>query len=268
MEIPARPFGEVLTEGMRLLAKVWRTLIPPAFGAFIALGAATVIFFRVTQVNELLDLILNDPGAIDLLSDEELAEIALRLFSAASLLVAMQWVGSAFVALATHRTVGVTLAGTTITATEASRFAARKMIPALTVSAIAIIGVLAGLILFVIPGIWIVFSLSMVLPAVALEEAGPAQALKRSFQLVKGRWWPTAGFLLLVGLLGSIAGQMVQLVALPLLTIGDLSIGLGLAFVIVVVVQGLIVAAIAVMVTVWYVDLRARKEALTTSSLV
>ena len=130
-----------------------------------------------------------------------------------------------------------------------------------------LIAVFAGLLMLIIPGIWIVFSLSMVLPVVALENAGPAQALRRSFQLVKGRWWPTAGFLLLVGLLGSVAGQIVQFVAAPLLTIGDLSIGLGLGFVVAVVIQGFIVAAIAVMATAWYMDLRARKEPLTTANL-
>jgi hypothetical protein len=34
----------------------------------------------------------------------------------------------------------------------------------------------------------------------------------------------------------------------------------GLGFVVLVVAQGLVVAAIAVMVTIWYFDLRARKE--------
>jgi hypothetical protein len=35
-----------------------------------------------------------------------------------------------------------------------------------------------------------------------------------------------------------------------------------------IVVQGLVVAAIAVMTTVWYLDLRARKESLLTTNVI
>lgn len=267
MEIPPRRFGEVLAEGINLLTKVWAALIPPSFGAFMALGAATVIIFRLTGASEMLDLIFNDPSAIEALPSEELAAISLRFLAAAFWALAFQVVASTFVALAAHRAVGAQLAGKSVTGTEAARFAAQKMAHGMLAVMVVVIAVFAGLFMLVIPGIWVVFSLSMVLPVVALEDAGPRQALRRSFQLVKGRWWPTAGFLLLVGLLGSVAGQIVQLVAVPLVTVGNFSIGLGLIFVVAVVIQGFIIAAIAVMATAWYVDLKAREEPLTTASL-
>ena len=75
MQIQARRFGEVLAEGISLLTKTWRPLIAPSFGAFMVLGAATMIIFRLTEASELLDLIFNNPGAIELLPTEELAEI-------------------------------------------------------------------------------------------------------------------------------------------------------------------------------------------------
>jgi hypothetical protein len=70
-----------------------------------------------------------------------------------------------------------------------------------------------------------------------------------------------------VGLLGSIAAQLVQLVALPILGAGGIGIGDGLGFVVLVIVQGMVVAAIAVMTTLWYLDLRARQGPLLRSSL-
>jgi hypothetical protein len=76
------------------------------------------------------------------------------------------------------------------------------------------------------------------------------------------------GFLLLVGLFGSIAAQLVQLVAIPIVGSGEIGLGAGLGFVVLVVAQGMIVAAIAVMATLWYLDLRARKEPLLTESLL
>ena len=58
-----------------------------------------------------------------------------------------------------------------------------------------------------------------------------------------------------------------QLLALPIIGAGGVGIGAGLGFVLLVVAQGFVVAAIAVMVTLWYLDLRARKEPLVSESL-
>jgi hypothetical protein len=66
--------------------------------------------------------------------------------------------------------------------------------------------------------------------------------------------------LLLVGLVGSIAGWLLQSVAVPLVAIGDVSTGLALVFVAGLIFQGLVVAAIAVVITMWYFELAARAE--------
>jgi hypothetical protein len=117
------------------------------------------------------------------------------------------------------------------------------------------------------PGIWVGVAVSMTTSAVAIEEVGPVTAIRRSMQLVRGRWWPTAGFLALVGLLGGIAIQLIQLVALPLAGVSGGSTGLTIASALGVLAQGLLVAAIAAMYTYWYIDLRARREGLSTEIL-
>jgi len=50
-------------------------------------------------------------------------------------------------------------------------------------------------------------------------------------------------------------------VAVPLVAIGDISTGLALVFVSGLIFQGLVVAAIAVVITMWYFELAARDEA-------
>lgn len=107
----------------------------------------------------------------------------------------------------------------------------------------------------------------MTTSAVAIERRGPLGSIRRSMQLVRGRWWATAGFLVLVGLLGGIAIQLIQLIALPLAAAGGSGFAFGLASMLGVLAQGLLVAAIAAMYTHWYVDLRARKETLATDDL-
>jgi hypothetical protein len=125
---------------------------------------------------------------------------------------------------------------------------------------IASAGIAVGLLLLVIPGVWLAVSVAMVPHVVALEDRGVFGSLRRSVQLVRGRWWPTFGYLLLVGLVGSVAGWLLQSVAIPLVAVGDISTGLALVFVAGLIFQGLVVAAIAVMNTMWYFELRTRNE--------
>jgi hypothetical protein len=137
----------------------------------------------------------------------------------------------------------------------------------LVAAGVGFVMVMVGLFALVIPGLWLAGGLTMVTAVTALEEVGPIAAIRRSISLVRGRWWQTVGFVLLVGLLGSIAAQLVQLVALPVLGAGGIGIGDGLGFVVLVVVQGMVVAAIAVITTLWYLDLRSRQGPLLRSSL-
>ncbi|MGH8950309.1 MAG: hypothetical protein ACRDX9_02680 [Acidimicrobiia bacterium] len=268
MEITPRTFGDILGVGMTMLGRVWKRLFAPAFWAFVLLGALTIAAFAVTGADDFLQLILENPEVLDEMSDEELVEPTLALFQTLLIALILQLLATGFVNLTVHRIVASEIAGEPVgTAGATSRAFGR--LPVLVGAGIMIFVLVSlGLVALVIPGLWLLGSFTMVSAVVSLENVGPTAALRRSFTLVRGRWWPTVGFLILVGLIGSIAAQLVQLVALPVLGAGGIGIGMGLGFVVLVVVQGMVVAAIAVMTTLWYIDLRARKEPLTTSSLL
>lgn len=268
MEIIPRPFGEILGEGMTMLGRVWRRFFAPAFWSFVLLGGLTIATFVLTGADEFLLLILGDPRALDQMSDAELVEPTIRLLQAVLIAVILQLVATGFVNLTVHRIVASEIAGEPIGGGGAASSALARLLILIVAGFLIFIVVLAGMIALILPGLWLAGCFTMVSAVVALEDAGPVEALRRSFSLVRGRWWPTVGFLLLVGLLGSIAAQLVQLVALPAISAGGFGIGVGLGFVFLVVVQGLVVAAIAVMTTLWYLDLRARKEPLLRSSLL
>lgn len=267
MEIRAREFGDVLNEGVRLFVKVWKRLIPPAFGAFVVVGAITVVAFVATDATTLIDIALNDPDQLDLIPDEELSELFTDLLVAVGVSALFQGIASVFVSLVAHRLAGSEIAGVEMSSGQASAFAARKTLPLLGAYLMAGLGVFIGFLLLIVPGVWLAGSWTMTAPAMALEGKGAVDSLRRSFELVRGRWWHTVGFMLLVGLLGSVAAQLVQFLAVPLLLVGGSGFGAGLAYAIAVVGQGIIVAAIAVVATAWYVDLRARKEPLLSEML-
>jgi hypothetical protein len=252
---------------MRVLGLVWRRLLPPAFWTYVILGAATIVTFVLTGADDFIDLVISNPGALEQYTPEQLFEPTMRLLLAVFVVVILNIVATGFLSVAMHRLVGSELANTPISAGEASIFALTNLPRVLVAILIAGLGVTAGLVLLILPGIWLAISLSMITPVMALERAGPLPAIRRSYELVRARWWQTLAFLLMVALMGTVAAQLVQLVALPALSAGDVSLLVGLSFVFLIVVQGFISAAILVMLTIWYVDLRARSEPLLTSSL-
>lgn len=296
VQIAPRPLGQVLSDAINSLGRVWKPLATTALWVFVPVGAITLAVFRLTGAIEFLDLVLNDPAALQTLPREAFLEAARPFLWASGIAVAIQAIASVFVYIASHRVVAADLAGRVVTGREARSHALGRM-PTATIAAVvatvivtialglgifmwliplALVGtptftaVLIAAALFVLlagPGIWLIVSLSMFTSVVSLEPVGPMLSLARSLRLVKGRWWPTLGFLLLVGLLGFVAIQLIQLVAIPLALVGDLGSGVSLASLLGVTAQGLIVAGIGATYTVWYVDLRARNEALASEDL-
>jgi hypothetical protein len=267
MQITPRPFGEVISEGTTILGRVWRRFLAPAFWASILLGALTIVIVVATGAGDVLQLVLTDPEVLETYTREQLIETTLTLFQAGSISVLVQLLGTGFINLTVHSLVASEIAGEPIGPRVATSRAFGRLLVLVAAGFLAFVSTFLGLIALIIPGLWLAGCFTMISPVIALEHVGPVAALRRSFTLVQGRWWPTIGFLLLVGLLGSVAAQLVQLIAIPILAAGGVGIGSGLGFVLIVVVQGFVIAAIAVMTTVWYIDLRARKEPLLTSNL-
>jgi hypothetical protein len=116
-----------------------------------------------------------------------------------------------------------------------------------------------GLILLVIPGIYIGVRLAVSIEALVVEGRRGTQAMGRSWELVGGHWWHAFGTLLvawlLIGVVNAVitapfsgAGWFVQAVAAAVATVVTLPYG---------VLVGVLL----------YLDLRARKESLTLESL-
>lgn len=286
-----RPLSRLLGDAMMSLARTWRALLVPAVTVSVAMSAAAWAIFEVNGAGAFLDAVVNNPDGLRRLPDEVLADLSRPFYVAAAQIVVVQIVGSLFIALAGHLAVEAQTGGEAPTAASVSRQAARRFPVGLasTLLALVTVGLLlgSGLLLWVNPilavgtpnvaselvaalllcaligpGIWAGVVLSMTVPVVAVEGGGVFGSLRRSMQLVRGRWWATAGFLVMVGLLGVIAILLIQVVALPLATAGGASPVLTLATALGAITQGMLVASIAGVHTHWYLDLRARKTVL------
>jgi len=126
------------------------------------------------------------------------------------------------------------------------------------VSFLGAILVLIGLILIIIPGIFIAVRFTVAAQAAVLERQSVTGSLRRSWQLVEGNWWRVFGIVIvvtiLVGVLETIASRVVGAAA------GDV-LGTGLSTAVV----GIFIQPIqAIALTLLYYDLRIRKEGGTT----
>ncbi len=296
MIIAPRQFGQVLNDAMVGLGAVWKTLLLPAVIVFIPVSLITVWVFSATGAADFLEMLLETPGSLQTLPEQVVAELAEPFLWAAGITSFLQLLAAVYVALASHAVVAGHIKGSPLTSGQAARQALARYPTAIgatlviTVVVLVLVGlgivvwlgpmisvgtpndasVLVALLLLAVlvgPGIWVSVATSMTTSAVVIESSGAIASVRRSMRLVRGRWWPTAGYLVLVGLLGGIAIQLIQLVALPLALVGGGGSALGIASILGVLAQGLLIAGIAAMYTHWYVDLRARREELSSGSL-
>ncbi|HIE21943.1 MAG TPA: hypothetical protein EYP73_05025 [Acidimicrobiia bacterium] len=297
MEITPRPFGEVLGDAVNALGRTWRPLFSTALIAFIPVGIITLVVFKVSGAAEVFAAIIEDPGYLERLDDNQLAPLATPLLWASGVTLILQIVASIFVYLASHRAMAAHLNGELISGREARRWALTRLrvgvgagfIAIITVVLIIILGFVGWLVPYTMvgtpnstsliiatllflalvgPGVWLGVSFSMVTSVVALEDRGVFTCLRRSIRLVRGRWWATLGYLVLVGVLGSVAIQLIQIVGVPMAAVTGAETSMLALGVVGIIAQGIIVAAIGGMYTLWYVDLRARKEPLLSGDLL
>lgn len=259
MEIQPRAFGDVLGQVITMLGKVWRPLLMPALISAVIIAVASYLILTSTGALDFFDLALNDPEALELMPEQELIDLSIDFLMSTLLIGVVASLMYGFVYLVAARAVGEELAqqpsGRSITAV-----ALGMLLTFVVAMVIVSVGSLVGSIFLLIPGIWFANTMSMVAPVIAVEGKGPVAAMRRSFELVRGNWWETFGFLLLIGLIGGTAAQVIQLVAVPVFLVGNVSFAFGITIALAVAVQGLILAAIAVGASVWYVNLRARTD--------
>ena len=103
----------------------------------------------------------------------------------------------------------------------------------LAIAKITVLAVLVGVVGFVgafLATVWISVRLSLAVPAIVLEGAGPVAALRRSWQLVQASWWRIFGITLLAGIVVAVIGGILQIPFVVVETLVGGSSGLGPIF--------------------------------------
>jgi hypothetical protein len=240
--------GEILSTAFQFYQRHWRTLL--------AIAAVVVVPFT------LLQYLLGDQVRT---RGEETAngvviETATWAVGIAGLVTALAGLLMFLVLTgAITRAVAAEVAGEDPGVEQSYRFGFHRIWSVLLVSVLVGLATVGGLILLVIPGIYIGVRLAVSIEALVVEGRRGTQAMGRSWELVGGHWWHAFGTLLVAWLLIGVgnagitapfsgAGWFVQAVAAAVATVVTLPYG---------VLVGVLL----------YLDLRARKESLTLESL-
>jgi hypothetical protein len=87
---------------------------------------------------------------------------------------------------------------------DSLRFAASRVRSLIWLQLVYVVLLMLATLACVIPGIYFYVAWALAVPALLFEDVRGRKALKRSRELLKGRWWPTAGVLVLVFILNGI----------------------------------------------------------------
>jgi hypothetical protein len=174
------------------------------------------------------------------------------------------------VTAATVKAIGDAYLGREPSVRDSLLFAVRRTRSLLWLYLLEGVGLTFAFIALFVPGIWLWVAWSVATPVLLIEDVRGSRALRRSFRLVRRRWWPTFAVqvmaLVIVGVASFVASGL--LTAIPL-AVDDSSVllrviasTLASAFAVALVqpVQGAIT-------TILYFDLRVRKEGLDVALL-
>jgi hypothetical protein len=243
-----RRIGEILSAAFQLYRRHWRTLMAIAAVVVVPL---TVLQYGIGHWFRSNGQQLQDP-----------AEVSTSFWAVASASLLAALVGLLLYQVLTGaitRTIAAEVAGHDLGLEQSYRFGFARLGPILIVSILVGLATLLGLIVFIIPGIYIGVRLAVSIQALVVEDKRGTEAMRRSWDLVGGHWWHAAFTLLVAGL---ITGVVNAVITAPF--------SAGAWF-----LQG-IAAAVATTVTLpygalvgvlLYLDLRARKERIDLGTL-
>ena len=173
--------------------------------------------------------------------------------------------GSLFASAACFRIVAEALLGRQTDWTVSLRYAVVRLPSVLWVTLLSGVVIVLGLVLCIVPGLWLAVLLSVAVPALLAEGLRGRGALERSRGLVRGRFWPVVGTLLAGTVLAGVVSFAISSVGAA--ADPETSIGFVISWATQTAASTIATPILAAVSTVLYFELRVRKEGLTLEAL-
>ncbi|MEX1264478.1 MAG: hypothetical protein WEE66_11215 [Actinomycetota bacterium] len=123
------------------------------------------------------------------------------------------------------------------------------------------LAVAGGLILLVIPGLIFAVMFSVAIPALVVENLRGTEAMSRSWNLVKGHFWHAVGVIIVAAIIGAVVGGIIGAIG------GAIGDNWFVSWIFQAIAQIITAPFAAIVSVLLYLDLRARREALTADAL-
>ena len=123
------------------------------------------------------------------------------------------------------------------------------------------LAVAGGLILFVIPGLIFAVMFSVAIPALVVENLRGTDAMSRSWNLVKGHFWHAVGVIILAAIIAGVVSAIITAVG------SAINDNWFISWVFQAIAQIITAPFAAIVSVLLYLDLRARREALSADGL-
>ena len=251
-------FGEILDAAIKIVRRRFKHLMLAtlvATGPVLLLGAI-IQFSANADPNKLVIKPTNpgDPPTFDM--------AAIKVYGAATIVsTILALIGGRIATGATIKIASGAYLGEQPDWRASLRFAFSRVGPLLFLTLLSTLAVLAGLVLCVIPGIYLSVAFALDVPVLFLEDKSATQALSRSRQLVEGHWWRTLGLLIVSSLLaGVVAGILSAIFTIPAALIDSTFVAFLLRAIGTLVATLITTPISAAIALVMYMDLRVRKE--------
>ena len=245
--------GEILDVAIKLCVRNASTM----FAIVLVVVVPTQVLSALVDVSA-TGGVISGTGAEADVEDEEVATVVGGVVA----VVALALLGYMLATAACFKAVADAYLGGEPAWRSSLAFAARRLHSVLWVS--VLIGVLATLaaIPLILPAVWLFVAWTVAVPALLSEDARGLSALRRSFRLVRRRWWPTFGVVVLGGLLVSVVSAVLGGVIGALSLVAESEAATVAASTVAnIVAYALTTPFYAAFITVLYFDLRVRKEA-------
>lgn len=255
--------GEILDVGIKIYTRNLLTLFKIVAVVVIPVQFLTAVITLTVTPDAFVGPMTGQSGQQPGQSVEQFESEIWTFVAAMGLIFLLSFLSSTLATAASFKAVGTAYLGGVPDWRSSLSFATRKLHSVLWVSFLSGLFMILGLIALVVPGIWLYGSYAVALPALLMEDTRGIQALRRSFRLVRHRWWPTFGLLILTVILAGIVGQAIGLVfrGLVFTPLGDSAFALVVLNALSSTIASILTTpAVAAITSVLYFDLRVRKE--------
>lgn len=251
--------GEMVDGAIRLYRNHFLTLIKISASVLGPIGLIELLAVATVGPVDMTSMLVVDPEA----TPTEVLEPLIPMYTVLGVTAILSFLGSVLVQAASLTALAQSYQGAEPEWRTSLASGARRFLALMVATIILSLASGVGLLFCLIPGIFL-FTMWTVTPAALVtEQLGPISALGRSFRLVRGRFWPVLGAVVLAYLLYVVVSQIIGTIT-GVVTVFGVANSDQFSFLPAVLGNVLvsIVSApfLAAMVTIIYFDLRVRKE--------